>query len=188
MMEVASMSMELLAAPYLAQSASGFYTEAKAARARIEHLSQTILFWPYMAVVDAFQHWAYENHAQANDPAACDVKWTELWERFMPGVDWSGLEVEKATGWQRKLHILQVPFYYVEYGLAALGAMQVWRNALHHQDAAVAAYRSALSLGGTLPLPKLYEAAGAKFSFEVDTLSEVIEFVEEKIEELITVE
>ncbi len=188
MMEVASMSMELLAAPYLCSGQGGFYTEKEAARARIEHLSQTILFWPYMAVVDAFQHWVYQNHAQASQPASCDAKWAELWARFMPGVDWSGLEEEMTTGWQRKLHIHQVPFYYIEYGLAALGALQVWRNALHDQAAAVAAYRRALSLGGTLRLPKLYEAAGAKFSFDVEILSETIEMVEEKIMELETVE
>ncbi len=188
MMEVASMSMELLAAPYLFSGQGGFYTKKAAARARIEHLSQTILFWPYMAVVDAFQHWAYQNHDRASDPANCDAKWAELWARFMPGVDWNGLEQEMATGWQRKLHIHQIPFYYIEYGLAALGALQVWRSALRDQAAAVSAYRHALSLGGTRPLPELYKAAGAKFSFDTDTLSEAIELAEEKIGELETIQ
>jgi oligoendopeptidase F len=184
MAEVASMSMELLSAPYLAGGQGRFYSEPEAARARIEHLEQTILFWPYMAVVDAFQHWAYENPDDAMRPEACDAQWAGLWERFMPGVDWSGLEEEMKTGWQRKLHIHQVPFYYVEYGLAALGAMQVWRNARQDQPGAVAAYRRALALGGTQPLPKLFQAAGAKFAFDEATLSEAVGLAENTIETL----
>ncbi|MCA9961615.1 MAG: M3 family oligoendopeptidase, partial [Anaerolineales bacterium] len=92
--EVASMSMELLAAPYLGANGNGhetsFYTSAEAARARIEHLEQAILFWPYMAVVDAFQHWVYTHPQIASDPAACDATWLALWQRYLPGVDWSG--------------------------------------------------------------------------------------------------
>ena len=182
--EVASMGMELLASPYLMESQGGFYPQKEAARARIEHLEGAILFWPYMAVVDAFQHWVYENPTQANDPAKCDAQWAQLWKRFMCGVDWSGLEQEMTTGWQRKLHIFQVPFYYVEYGLAQLGAMQVWRNALEDQAAAVAAYRKALSLGGTQPLPQLFEAAGARFAFDADTLGAAVELAEATIEKL----
>ena len=158
--EVASMGMELLAAPYLPAQEDSFYSEPEAARARVEHLEGLILFWPYMAVVDAFQHWVYENHAAAADAKNCDAKWAELWRRFMPGVDWSGLDNEMMTGWHRKLHIYHYPFYYVEYGLAQLGAVQVWRNALEDQSDAVAHYRAALSLGGTVPLPELYAAAG----------------------------
>ncbi len=175
--EVASMSMELLAAPYLTADQGGFYTPADAARARIETLERWLLFWPYMAVVDAFQHWAYENPQDGTDPAKCDATWSALWERFMPGVDWSGLEVEKATGWQRKLHIYTDPFYYVEYGLAQLGAVQVWRNALHDQASAVASYRKALSLGNTAPLPQLYAAAGARFAFDADTLRQAVDLL-----------
>jgi len=105
--EVASMGMEFLAGPYLPASEGGFYTTQEAARARTEHLERAILFWPYMAVVDAFQHWVYEHHSTASDPDACDAEWDRLWERFMPGVDWSSLEAERMTGWQRKLHIHQ---------------------------------------------------------------------------------
>ena len=168
--EVASMGMELLAAPYLAADQGGFYSPADAARARIEHLEGTLLFWPYMAVVDAFQHWVYENPDAATDPVNCDRTWGEQWDRFMRGVDWGGLEEEKVTGWHRKLHIFQVPFYYVEYGLAQLGAMQVWRNALRDQAKAVANYRQALALGGTVTLPELFATAGAKFAFDAQTL------------------
>ena len=89
-----------------------------------------------MAVVDAFQHWVYENASDAMNPANCDEQWlTNLGMRFMPWIDWSGLEAELMTGWQRKLHIHTVPFYYVEYGLAQLGAAQIWSNALTDQAA-----------------------------------------------------
>jgi oligoendopeptidase F len=182
--EVASMSMELLAAPYLAAEEGGFYSKKDAARARIEHLEGMILFWPYMAVVDAFQHWVYMNHDAATDPANCDAKWAELWGRFMKGVDWSDLEEVMKTGWHRKLHIFQIPFYYVDYGLAQVGAAQVWRNSLRDQAGAVAQYRHMLSLGGTLPLPQLYEAAGAKFAFDAQTLGELVGLIEHTIEEL----
>lgn len=182
--EVASTSMELLSAPYLAASQGGFYSEADVARARVEHLEKMILYWPYMAVVDAFQHWVYQEPAAASQPASCDAKWSELWGRFMVEVDWSGLEQPLITGWQRKLHIFQVPFYYVEYGLANMGALQVWRNALHDQTGAVAAYRRALALGGTVPIPELYETAGAKFAFDADTLRQVVTLAEEVIDQL----
>ncbi|HYN88377.1 MAG TPA: M3 family oligoendopeptidase [Ardenticatenaceae bacterium] len=183
-LEVASMAMELLAMPYLAASNGGFYSDAEAARAHVEHLEHIILFWPYMAVVDAFQHWVYENHAAATNPANCDAKWAELWQRFMPGVDWSGLEAEMMTGWHRKRHIHRSPFYYIEYGLAQLGAVQVWRNAREDQAGAVARYRHALSLGGTVPLPELYAAAGARFAFDAGTLQSAVTLVEETIAEL----
>ena len=182
--EVASMSMELLAAPYLKEDMGGFYSPEDASRARVEHLERTLLFWPYMAVVDAFQHWIYENHMAASDPGNCDAKWTELWDRFMPGVDWSGLDQEKMTGWQRKAHIHEVPFYYVEYGLAQLGAVQVWRNALNERASAIAAYRKALSLGGSAPLPQLYSTAGAKLAFDAGTLSEAIDLMLQTVSEL----
>ena len=114
--EVASMSMELLAQPYLVQERGGYYTPSEAALAGIEHLSGMIQFWCYMPVVDSFQHWVYLNVDDAMNPANCDTKWNELWDKFLPGVDWSGIEDVKMTGWQRKLHIYQVPFYYLEYG------------------------------------------------------------------------
>ena len=178
------MSMELLAAPYLTLDHGGFYTPSQAARARIEHLERSLLFWPYMAVVDAFQHWAYENPATARQPASCDGAWADLWQRFMPGVDWSGLDQEMRTGWQRKVHIFSDPFYYVEYGLAQLGATQVWRNALSDQVGAVAAYRRGLALGDTVTLPELFAAAGARFAFDAGTLGEAVDLILQTVEEL----
>jgi oligoendopeptidase F len=184
--EVASMSMELLATPYLTIDQGGFYSPADAARARIEQLEHLITFWPYMAVVDAFQHWVYENPQKAEKADQCDAEWGALWQRFMPGVDWSGLEDAMLTGWHRKLHIHTIPFYYVEYGMAQLGAIQVWSNALKDQASAVARYRKALSLGGTEALPRLYQAAGAKLAFDADTLDRAIQLIDTKIQEFET--
>jgi oligoendopeptidase F len=183
-MEVASMGMELLGSPYLTRQEGGFYSAQEAARARIEHLEGCIRFWPYMAVVDAFQHWVYENPQAATDPANCDACWDDLWGRFMPGVDWSGLEQERMTGWHRKLHIHEVPFYYVEYGLAQLGAAQVWQRALTDQAGAVAAYRRALALGNTVTLPELFAVAGARFAFDEGMLGEAVALMERTIDSL----
>jgi oligoendopeptidase F len=138
-------------------------------------LERIILFWPYMAMVDAFQHWAY-THSNGDDPAACDAQWVDLAQRFMPGVDWAGLDDALMTGWHRKQHIHRSPFYYVEYGLA--------RNALHDQAGALAAYRRALSLGATKPLPELYAAANVKFAFDANTLRDAVELIESQIVQL----
>ncbi|NDJ78525.1 MAG: M3 family oligoendopeptidase, partial [Chloroflexi bacterium] len=116
--EVASMAMELLAAPYLHTSEGGFYGDTDYARALVQELERIVLFWPYMAVVDAFQHWVYENHDAATHPDNCDTKWAKLWDRFMVGIDFTGLEEHRANGWHRKRHIHRTPFYYIEYGLA----------------------------------------------------------------------
>lgn len=182
--EVASMGMELLSAPYLTADRGGFYTAAEASRARIEHLSGVLTFLPYMAVVDAFQHWVYTHPTEALEAGNCDATWDALWARFMPGVDWTGLEQERMSGWHRKLHIFHVPFYYIEYGLAQVGALQVWRNALVDQEGAVANYRAALALGGTRSLPELFAAAGAEFRFDTAMLRGLVGLIEETIEEL----
>jgi len=182
--EVASMAMELLSAPYLIKDEGGYYSKEDAARARIAHLEESILFWPYMAVVDAFQNWVYENPKVAAQPDNCDIFWSALWDRFMKGVDWSELEDAKVTGWHRKLHIHQVPFYYVEYGLAQLGAIQIWANAIKDQTEAVASYREALSLGGTVTLQELFAAAGAQFAFDAKTLGDATTLMEKTIAEL----
>lgn len=178
--EVASFAMELLAAPYLTRDEGGFYDDpADAARHRLNHLEKIILFWPYMAVVDGFQHWAYTHSEAAKEPANCDAAWADLWNRFMTGVDWSGLEQEMMTGWHRKLHIFRSPFYYVEYGMAQVGALQVWRNARQDQAGAVRQYRDALALGGSVSLPHLYETAGARFAFDKEVMASMAALLEE---------
>ncbi len=186
--EVASMSMELLGNPYLRRDQGGFYSQKEDARAKIEQLENIITFWPYMAVVDAFQHWVYENPQKAAKSDQCDAEWGALWQRFMPGVDWSGFEDAMLTGWHRKLHIHTSPFYYVEYGMALLGAVQVWSNALKDQAGAVARYRRALALGGIETLPSLYQAAGAQLAFDADTLDKAISLIETKIQEFETID
>jgi oligoendopeptidase F len=182
--EVASMSMEYLGMPYLLKDMGGFYDPQEAARAEIEHLERSLVFWPYMAVVDSFQHWVYTHPEAAADPARCDEQWGQLWQRFMPGIDYSGLEDSMVTGWHRKLHIHQVPFYYIEYGLAQLGAVQVWANSLKNPVDAVQDYRFALSLGGTTSLPNLFKSAGARLAFDAKTLQAAIHLMETTIEQL----
>ncbi|MDZ4672415.1 MAG: M3 family oligoendopeptidase [Phototrophicales bacterium] len=183
--EVASMAMELLASPYLTHEFGGYFDEKDAAIDRISHLEKILFFWPYMAVVDSFQQWAYTN-PEGRDPKACDQKWAELWSRFIK-VDYEGLEDIRATGWHRKQHIFNYPMYYVEYGLAQLGAVQVWGNALTNQEKAVADYRKALALGGTRSLPELYGTAGVKFAFDAETLGNAVALIEKTVNELETV-
>lgn len=179
--EVTSMGMELLATPYLEKSKGGFYTPQEAARALSQHLITSLMFWPYMSVVDLFQHWVYTHPENALDTDQCDAQWVSLWDRFLPDQDWSGYEDFKKTGWHRKLHIHQMPFYYVEYGLAQLGAVQVWGNSLKNQEQAVAEYRRALALGATVPLPVLFRTAGARLAFDADTLATNVDLMMNKI-------
>jgi oligoendopeptidase F len=182
--EVASMAMELLAAPYLDAGPNPFYARDDARRFRIAHLERQLAFWPYMAVVDSFQHWVYTHPEQSSEAANCDAAWLDLWRRYLPGVDWSGLDDEAMTGWHRKQHIHRSPFYYVEYGLAQLGSVQVWANALVDPQRALRQYRQALSLGGTVSLPDLYRAAGARLSFDAETLAEAVALIENTIASL----
>jgi len=184
--EVASTGMELLSAPYLTQEHGGFYTEEESARARILHLESFIVFLPYMALVDAFQHWIYENPSEASDGIKCEGKWGELWDRFMQGIDYSGFEKHKKIYWHGQGHIHTDPFYYIEYGLAELGAVQVFGNARKDQKKAVSDYRKALTLGSTVSLPELFATAGAKFAFDADTLKKAVNLMEEVIQEMQT--
>jgi oligoendopeptidase F len=182
--EVASMGMEDLASLYLAKSKGGFYSDRDAARAMLDNLDTNLRFWPYMAMVDSFQHWVYENPEKSIDPANCDACWADQEKRFRPHLDWSGYEDVMKTGWQRKDHIHSSPFYYIEYGLAQLGATQIWRNALSDQAKAVQNYRRALQLGCTVPLPDLFSAAGAQLDFGTETLGGLVSLMESKMEEL----
>jgi oligoendopeptidase F len=183
--EVASMSMELLAAPYLTKSNGSFYSPPELARARIEHLEGILKFLPYMAVVDAFQHWVYTHPEEAASAERCDATWDSLWQRFMPQINWDGFEAARVSGWHRKPHIFDVPFYYIEYGMAQVGALQVWRNSLQDPAAALQSYRQALALGGTKPLPELFATAGAEFRFDTALLSELVELIETTVADLV---
>jgi oligoendopeptidase F len=183
MSEVASMSMELLTAPYLSRADGGYFEDADARRAQVEHLEGVLSLLPHIASVDAFQHWIYTS-GQGADADARDAAWLDIRSRFEQGVDWSGLDAERVARWYRQLHIFIVPFYYIEYGIAQFGALQVWRNALEDPQAALDGYRKALALGATRPLPELYAAAGAKLVFDSETMGELVSLVESRIEEL----
>ncbi len=180
--ELASMSMELLAMPYLVQP-EGYYTPQEARVAWLEHLEDVLGALVHIASVDAFQAWIYTDAAGA-DREARDAKWLQLRADYEQGVDWSGLERERVARWYRQLHIFELPFYYIEYGIAQLGALQVFRNAVQDAGNAVAMYKQFLSLGGTRTLPELYAAAGAKLVFDAPTMKELVDFTMERIEAL----
>ena len=180
--ELASMGMELLAMPYLV-APDGYYTPEQARVAWLEHLEDVLGSLVHIASVDAFQAWIYTNPA-GTDRDARDAQWLALRSRFESGVDWTGLDRERVSRWYRQLHIFELPFYYIEYGIAQMGALQVFRNAVRDSGSAVAAYKRFLSLGGTRSLPELYKAAGVKLVFDAATMSELVEFVEERIEAL----
>ena len=178
--ELASMSMEFLASPHLTEPV-GYFSRAEAQSAWLEHLEDVLLSLVHIASVDAFQTWIYTS-GQGGDAAARDQAWLRLRTRFERGVDWSGLERERVARWYRQLHIFMYPFYYIEYGIAQLGALQVWRNSLKDPATAVARYREALALGAVRKLPEIYQTAGARLTFDVETIGELVQLVEEHIE------
>jgi oligoendopeptidase F len=168
--EVASMGMELLGQEHL----DVFYNPEDIQRTRFEHLEGIIQLLPWIAAVDSFQHWIYENpsHSQGDRRNT----WLEIHDRFMGGVlDWSGLEEPRQNLWHRQLHIFQYPFYYIEYGIAQLGALQLWVRAKQNPRQALADYRNALALGGARPLPELFAAAGLNFDFSEKTIAPLME-------------
>jgi oligoendopeptidase F len=180
--ELASMSMELLSADHLGPPA-GVLDRRDAAVARLEHLEDVLANLVHVASVDAFQSWIYTSGA-GGDPAARDAAWLRLRSRFEQGLDWSGLTEERIARWYRQLHIFLYPFYYIEYGIAQLGALQVWRNRRREGAPALTAYRDFLSLGGIQPLPELYRAAGAALIFDPNSMRPLVDLVEEEMDRL----
>jgi oligoendopeptidase F len=176
--EVASMAMELLGNEFLEQ----FYSPPDANRARKTHLEGIIGFFPWMAIVDAFQHWIYTHpeHTQAERKAA----YLQLMDRFGGDVDWSGWEEMRAHSWHRQLHIFIHPFYYVEYGIAQLGALQVWANSRRDKAKALNDYKKSLALGGSRPLPELFHAAGCTFTFDAATIKPFIHLAGSELKKL----
>lgn len=165
--EVASMSMELLALPHL----GAFYQEADRARAESDHLDGIVRFFPYMATIDQLQHWVYTHPSHTRNERR--AAWTALVSRFGDWVDYEGIEDAREYDWHRKQHPFTVPFYYVEYGIAQLGALGVWLNSQRDYPSAVAKYRAGLSLGGTRPLPSLFETAGVRLDFSAGAIRPV---------------
>jgi len=170
--EVASMSMESLSYPYLDE----FYTEEECRRAIRKHLEGIVSVLPWVATIDEFQHWIYlhPNHTREERT----THWLELEDRFGGGVDWSGLDAEHEAVWHRQLHPFEVPFYYVEYGIAQLGALQMWLQYRNNPQVALVAYKEGLSLGASKPLPELFETSGLKFDFSVEMVGELMKIVE----------
>ncbi len=173
--EVASMSMELLGNEFIEE----FYPPAEGNRARRTHLEGIIGVLGWIATVDAFQHWIYTHpsHTRAQRTAA----WDKLMRRFGGGVDWSGHETARGNLWHKQLHIFLHPFYYIEYGIAQLGALQVWANSKRNKARALRDYKTALALGGSRPLPELFHAAGCPFEFSAKTIRPLVNLMREEL-------
>lgn len=163
--EVASMGMEMMACERL----EAFYSSEQARRARREHLEEVLELLPWIARVDAFQHWLYTH--PDHDRAQRARAWLELDERFGDELEWSELPEWRECSWMGKLHFFCVPLYYIEYGIAQLGALQLWEQFRKAPAEAVARYRSALALGGSRPLPELFRAAGLRFALDAETIA-----------------
>ena len=176
--EVASMSMELLTHPHWEE----FYDNKDADRARRKHLEDIISFMPWMATIDAFQHWVYANPNHSREERA--EKWLELGERFGPKVDMTGFEDIHKVSWQRQGHLFGVPFYYVEYGIAQLGALQMWKYHRRDTQDALDRYKAGLSLGYTRGLTELFQASGLELSFSESYVGELIGEIDEALAEL----
>lgn len=173
--EVASMSMELLGADHF----DVFYNEADAARAKRSLIEGIIRFLPWMTTIDSFQHWIYTH--PGHSPAERTAHWNALLDRFFGDVDWSGLEPVRSASWQKQLHLFQYPFYYIEYGIAQLGALQLWMKSRVDPRQALSNYRAALALGGTKTLPELFATAGIQFDFSTKTLLPLMDALREEL-------
>lgn len=173
--EVASMSMELLGAEHY----DLFYHTPEVARARRDQFLRVVTILPWIATIDSFQHWIYTHVGHTRDERT--AQWLRLMDRFGAKIDWSDYEHIRASLWQRQLHLFSHPFYYVEYGIAQLGALQLWVRSRHDPARAIANYRAALKLGGTRPLPELFAAAGIVFDFSARTLGPLMDAVAEEL-------
>ena len=172
--EVASMAMELFSMDYW----ETFFDNAEdLTRAKEHQLERVITIFPWIAIIDKFQHWVYENPAHTNEERT--AKWNEILKEFQDDViDYNGLENYRSNAWQRQLHLFEVPFYYIEYGIAQLGAIGMWMQYKQNPQQALDNYCSALALGGTKTLPQLFETAGLKFDFSPEKIKVLMEFVE----------
>jgi len=169
--EVASMTMELIANQHL----EVFYTQEEATRSRRQHLEGILELLPWIATIDAFQHWIYTHPGHSSEER--QTHWMELRDRFSDQSDWSGFEEAQKNLWQRQGHLFGVPFYYIEYGIAQLGALGIWINAKSDSSGALEAYLKSLSKGGSIPLPDLFQTAGIKFDFGPETVAPLVDAV-----------
>jgi len=197
--EVASMSMELLGNEFIEEfypadenmvgsrcratpDAQQRVPTNDANRARRVHLEGIVAVFPWIATVDAFQHWIYTHPDHTRDERA--AAWLKLMDRFGGDADWSGHETARANLWHRQLHIFLHPFYYIEYGIAQLGALQVWANSKRDRAKALDDYKKSLALGGSRPLPELFQAAGCQFEFSARTIRPLTQLLREELEKL----
>ena len=180
MAEVASMSMELFTMNHWQ---SFFDNEEDLNRAKEHQLERTITIFPWIAIIDKFQHWVYEN------PMHTIEERTDSWKNIVAefstdSIDYTGLDMYRAIGWQRQLHLFEVPFYYIEYGIAQLGAIGMWMQYQKNPTQALENYMNALSLGGTKTLPELYKTAGIEFNFSPDYVKKLMDFTNQELETL----
>ncbi len=178
--ELASMSMELLSMEHWNE----FYTnEDELKRAKKEQLVGLLKVLPWIATIDAFQHWIYENPTHSREERK--TYWQNLQEQYgNPFVNWSGYEDNRNFTWHRQLHLFEVPFYYIEYGIAQLGAIGVWKNSLENKEKALYDYKAALKLGYTKDIPSIYETANLKFDFSSETIQNLSKFVQFELEKV----
>lgn len=178
--EVASMSMELFSMDHWQ---SFFDNEADLNRAKEHQLERTITIFPWIAIIDKFQHWVYEHPAHTIEERT--QTWTSILNEFSTGsIDYTGLDEFRAIGWQRQLHLFEVPFYYIEYGIAQLGAIGMWMQYQQNPNAALENYMNSLALGGTKTLPELYQTAGIEFNFSPNYVKNLMDFTNAQLEKL----
>lgn len=178
--EVASMSMELFSMDFWDEF---FTSEEELKRAKEQQLERVITIFPWIATIDKFQHWVYENPGHTESERA--EAWMRIQDEFTSKeLDVSGLDEIRRYGWQRQLHLYEVPFYYIEYGIAQLGAIGLWQQYKNDKDQAITNYISALSAGGTKKLPELFEAAGLKFDFSPAYISGLMQFVKGEMDRI----
>ena len=180
MAEVASMSMELFTMNHWQ---SFFDNEEDLNRAKEHQLERTITIFPWIAIIDKFQHWVYENPMHTIEERT--ASWKNIVAEFSTdSIDYSGLDMYRAIGWQRQLHLFEVPFYYIEYGIAQLVAIGMWMQYQINPTQALENYMNALSLGGTKTLPELYKTAGIEFNFSPNYVKKLMDFTNQELEKL----
>lgn len=177
--ELASMSMELLTMEQWSQ----FYSPEDVVRAKQDHLEDLLKVLPWIAQIDEFQHWIYENPTHTVEERT--ATWKRLNQEYGTGLtDWTGYEEVRDNSWQRQMHLFEVPFYYIEYGIAQLGAIGVWMNSLTDYDKAINDYKEALKLGYTKSIPEIYATAGVEFRFDQAYIKTLADFVKEQLDQL----
>ncbi len=177
--ELASMSMELISM----QHWNVFYENPQDfKRARLDQMERAVASLTWIATIDCFQHWMYENPAHSHQDRS--DQWKEIYSRFHGDLNWKGMELYRDNFWQKQLHLFEVPFYYIEYGISQLGAIAIYRNFTKDPQRALEQYITALKLGNTRSIPEIYEAAGIRFDFSAEYICELAEFISGEIRKL----